>query len=168
MESSDLNIGVRVGRVVKLFGRDHKTIYDWVNRYEKFFSEAARHHRGKLFHPDDLIVINTIMTERMHGVEWTEIRVKLEAGYRDPNLPIEASGIEGERAIQLFLQLNVLRQKLEMAETEVERLREELVMERESKFKQAIQLAGDLNARIGKLEAENEMLRQQLQELKAT
>ena len=134
---------MKTGKVAKLFGIDQNTIVDWTNRYAEFFTRSAQgvddlgQKRGQRdYLMDDLIVLNTIQTERANASDksdWEGIRAQLAAGHRNSNLPPEASTISGESAIAVYSQLKVLETKLAASEAEVERLQQEKLADKEEK-----------------------------------
>ena len=155
-----MNKGTKTGRIAKMFGIDPKTIYSWVDRYSDFFSSEARAEDSKYrsFTPDDMIILNTIRIERAGGTDWDDLLVKLKSGYRDTNLPPEATTIEGDTAIVLYVEINTLRAKLENSENERERLRED---SEKKDDKIAV-----LNREIGKFQARLEIAQEEIERLK--
>ena len=149
----------KTGKVARIFGIDPKTITGWVDRYPEFFSSDARADEAihRVYHPEDLVALNTIHNERAKGTDWEEIRAKMVAGERDTNLPPEATAIEGDRAIAVYIELNQLKTELGFANAEVSRLRSELDRERDNQK--------ELYMRIGRLEAHNDILRSQIKEM---
>jgi DNA-binding transcriptional MerR regulator len=150
-----MNKGTKTGRVAKMFDIDPKTIYAWVERYGEFFSSEARAEDSKFrkFNPDDLILLNTIRVERANGTDWDTLNIKLESGVRDTNLPPEATTIEGDTAVMLYVQISTLRAQLDNSEKERERL-----LKIDEKKDQTI---ADLNREIGRMEAKLEILKEQ-------
>jgi len=140
---------VKTGSVAHKLGiKSPKTVINWTDMYSDFFSEGARRSNGlqRDYDHDDLIVLNTIRTERQRDSDWEAIRAALAAGYRDTNLPMEATVIEGENAMAVYGQIRVLEASLATANAELERLRSES------------------KAEIERLHIENESLRKQHKE----
>lgn len=119
---------MKTGKVAKIFGVDPNTITDWTNRYGEFFSFDAqgRDRTQRDYHPEDLIVINTIKNLRSRNTDWENIAARLAAGDREATLPPEAMSIQGDTAITIYAQLKSLEVQLTNANHEIERLRQEL------------------------------------------
>jgi DNA-binding transcriptional MerR regulator len=127
---------MKTGKVAKLFNRDANTISDWTERYAEFFSTSAssQGRSQRDYHPEDLIVLNTIRVARdRDNATWEEIRARLANGDLETALPAESLNIDGNAAVTVYTQLKALEAHNTVLEAEVERLRLELDRERTDK-----------------------------------
>lgn len=119
---------MKTGSVAHKLGiRSPKTIISWTEMFSEFFSESAKGGNGlqRDYNHNDLAVINTIRVERQRDTDWEEIRKKLDSGYLESSLPLEATVIEGENALAVYGQIKSLESALAVANSELERLRTE-------------------------------------------
>ena len=159
---------MKSGEVGKMLGIDRSTVKNWTDREEftAFFTEGAM--RGNELQRDydhaDILVLNTIRTERAKGSKWTDIAQLLDSGYRETELPLSASTVEitpaefFAKALQLQMErdqaleaMAELRDQLEAKEQEMERLRQEKDSEKERLMREMAELReiiGGLKARI--------------------
>jgi DNA-binding transcriptional MerR regulator len=146
---------MKTGKTAKLFGIDPKTVTAWVDEFAEFFSEKARRGDGtqRDYLPEDLIVLNTIKTERASRAEIETIRAKLRTGYRDTVLPPESIHMDKDNALVVYGQLKALEAQLDIVNRDNDQLREELKQDRET--------IARLNQEIGKWRALYEMLKEQ-------
>jgi DNA-binding transcriptional MerR regulator len=153
---------MKTGRAAKIFGVDPNTITDWTDRYHEYFtSDAQGHDRTQRdYHPEDLIVINTIKNLRSRNTDWENIAARLAAGDREATLPPEAMSIQGETAITVYAQLKALEVQLTNANQEIERLRRERKDDQE-RYEANV---AELNREIGKWQAKYEILREQMED----
>ena len=161
---------MKTGKVAQLFGVDQNTVVDWTNRYTEFFSLSARgvdesgqKRSQRDYLMNDLIVLNTIQTERANASDksdWELIRAQLASGFRNSSLPPEATTISGESAIAVYSQLKVMETKLAASEAEVERLQREKLVDKEEKT--------SLHERIVEASREAERWKTRYEDLKAT
>jgi DNA-binding transcriptional MerR regulator len=162
---------MRSGEVGKLLGIDRSTVKNWTDRPEltKYFTESAR--RGvelqREYDQADILVINTIRTERQRGAKWSDIAALLETGYRDADLPLSASTvemtpaetfakslqlqIERDRAMELVAQY---KDMLETKERELEAAHQAKAAETERLMREI----GDLREQIGGLKMQIKIL----------
>jgi hypothetical protein len=131
---------MRIGKACKaLGGIDNDTLKNWIERPElaKFFSATA-HGDGRTqreITESDLIILNTVRSLRVTGTsEWVAIAKRLDGGYRDTELPIEAAFVEGTASVQVYnnalattKELNETRQLVVELRSEIDRLHKERV-----------------------------------------
>lgn len=133
---------MKTGRVAKLFGVDPNTIANWTKEYAEFFTKQALGEGNKSqrdYLPEDLIILNTIRSNRRKEVGWEEIRAKLASSDLDTRLPPEATTISGENAMSVYSEMSSLRvlydkerERSEWLESELQRKDQELQTERQS------------------------------------
>jgi DNA-binding transcriptional MerR regulator len=162
---------MKSGEVGKLLGIDRSTVKNWTDRPEltSFFTEPAR--RGgdlqREYDQADILVINTIRTERQRGAKWSDIADLLKTGYRDADLPLSASTVEMTPAetFAKSLQLQIERDRameqvaqykdmLEAKERELEAAHQSKAAETERLMREI----GDLREQIGGLKMQIKML----------
>jgi DNA-binding transcriptional MerR regulator len=145
---------MKTGKVAKLFGIDPKTVTGWVDEFAEFFSDAAKGEGStqREYLPEDLIVLNTIKVERVKRSETEQIRAVLASGHREVNLPPQATVIGGDAAITVYAQMKELEVKLDLAEAEIDRLRND-GKEKDEKIDR-------LNREIGKWQTRYEILQE--------
>ena len=149
---------MKTGKVARTFRIDPKTVISWTDAFAEFFSTEAQSsdvsgqaQRNYVF--DDLIVLNTIRGFKALRLKDDDIRVRLGDGERDKMVPPEAATIQGENAIAIYTQMKALQVRLEGAEQEAERLKEE-VQGKDQRIEQ-------LNQEIGMWRARYEILKEQ-------
>ncbi len=123
---------MKTGTVAKRFDLDPKTVTGWTDMFAEFFTTGAKGEgqTQRDFQPEDLWVINTIKLERSRNAPFEQIRARLASRDFDTNLPPEFTTIEGDSAITVYAEMREMRVKLENAEAEIERLREQVDDER--------------------------------------
>jgi len=158
---------MKSGKAAKALGIDPKTVKAWTDEFAEFFSEDARGagRTQRFYHPEDLIILNTIRVERSQRVEPEKIHVMLRSGSRNSNFPAEYYTVEGDSAIVQFTQLAMLRTQLADREAEITRVRQEkdaeverLQRERNEERDRLMGEIAKLNREIGKLQAKIEIL----------
>ncbi len=114
---------MKTGSVAKLFGIDPKTVTGWVDEFPEFFSESAKGDglTQRSYLPEDLIVLNTIKSERAVRTEIETIRAKLASGHRDMTLPPDQT-LNRESSLAVYGQLRALEAQLEDERREKEQL----------------------------------------------
>jgi DNA-binding transcriptional MerR regulator len=151
---------MKTGSVAKRFKIDPKTVKAWTDEFSEFFSDNARGiadgQLQRFYEPEDLIVLNTIRSERAQRVPPEQIHAKLTAGERNRNLPPELTQIEGSNAIAVYSQMSATQMQLQKAEDEINRLREEVKAERT--------INAELNREIGKWQTLAEVYKEQLRQ----
>lgn len=151
---------MKTGSVAHRLGiKSPKTVISWTDMFAEFFSEGAQGKNGlqRDYNHNDVAILNTIRIERQRDIDWEEIRKVLEAGHIDPNLPIEATVIEGENALAIYGQIKNLESALATANAELERFRTESKEEIE-------RIRAESKAEIERLHNENEAIRRQSKE----
>lgn len=119
---------MKTGSVAHKLGiKSPKTVISWTEMFSEFFSEGAKGGNGlqRDYNHNDLAVINTIKVERQRDTDWEDIRKKLDEGYLESSLPLEATVIEGENALAVYGQIRSLEAALATANTELDRVRTE-------------------------------------------
>ncbi len=140
---------MRIGKACKaLGGIDNDTIKNWIERPElaKFFSSTA-HGDGRTqreISESDLIILNTVRSLRVTGTsDWVEIAARLDGGYRDAELPMEAAFVEGTASVQVYnnslalaKELNETRDLVTALRSEVKRLNDERVADLKEMYRE--------------------------------
>ena len=172
---------MKTGAVAKRFGLDPNTITDWTDRFKEFFAAEAipsDERKQRDYQPEDIVVLNTIRAYRARNIPWDEINVHLKGGERETNLPPEFVSIDGGSAITVYAEMREMRAKLDLAESEIERLRkkndddwnrmnEQMKMEREAnqiRLEQLIVEKTEWRMRFQSLEKDMEQLKKELSE----
>jgi chromosome segregation ATPase len=117
---------MKTGSVAHKLGiKSPKTVISWTELFSEFFSDGAKGGNGlqRDYNHNDLAIINTIRVERQRDTEWEDIRRKLDSGYLESSLPLEATVIEGDNALAVYGQIKSLESALTVANAEIERLR---------------------------------------------
>jgi DNA-binding transcriptional MerR regulator len=136
-EKLRIELGMKTGKVAKVFGVDRKTISNWTDmpQFRRFFTEEAhgvdRTQRDYL--EPDLLVINTIRVLRNKSMDWDDIAAYLASGERERELPPSAFFTETTapiaqygRIVELQTSLDATEEQVELLQEEVERLRLEM------------------------------------------
>jgi chromosome segregation ATPase len=159
---------MKTGSIAHKLGiKSPKTVISWTEMFSEFFSEGAKGENGlqRDYNHNDLAIINTIRVERQRDTEWEEIRKKLDSGYLESSLPLEATVIEGDNALAVYGQIKSLESALTVANSEIERLRTESKEEIErirAESKEEIERIHNENEniRLSYLQKEEQLLRQ--------
>ena len=118
---------MKSGKVGQLFNRDPKTIKDWTDEFNEFFTPAARGTTGQReYSVEDLIVINTIRSSKAKKEESETLRARLTAEDYDTELPPEATDITGDSAMVVYSQIKMLQKESELQDQAIEDLRQQL------------------------------------------
>lgn len=156
---------MKTGEIAKSLGLHPKTITLWVERKEfaGLFSPGAMKEIGKAqreFNLEDQIVLNTIRFLRNEqGITgWDDIANQIAGGYRQTSMPADYFVTETTTPIKAYTSLLEVKNQLDDAINERDRLREELDNEREDRRK----TESELNREIGRLEAELYFFKNQL------
>ncbi len=157
---------MKTGKVAKVFGIDHKTVSAWTQEFSEFFTEDAlgEGRTQREYHPDDLVILNTIRALKAQRTLGEEILARLRAGERNADLPPDATNIEGDRAVVVYSQLKTLQAQLENTIGELDRTRQELTQEREGRRQdneKNITEIRRLEREIGGIEMQLKMLKEQ-------
>jgi|GEM_PF-3576574 len=162
---------MKTGSVAHRLGiKSPKTVISWTEMFSEFFSEGAKGGNGlqREYNHNDLALINTIRVERQRDSDWQVIREKLESGYLEASLPLEATVIEGENALAVYGQIKSLEAALDTANAEIERIRKDSKNEIErlrTESKDEIErLRTESKNEIDRLHDENESIRNSHQE----
>ncbi len=178
---------MKAGTIAKDMLKDQKTIVAWANmrEYQDWFSDRARGANGHAdFDEGEYDVINTIRVLRNENLDPDQIAARLRDGYRSqeppPGLATRSTTMPANvyaNQVSATRENQELRTQLSEREVEVARLNQELqamterLMNERLRSEQALMSERmdreeRLNRQIGKLEAQVEMLREQLDELK--
>ena len=157
---------MKSGQVGQLFKRDPKTIKDWTDEFEEFFTKEALGEQGRQreYSPEDLIILNTINNAKGERLEAEQIRAKLAAEDLDVNLPPEATTIQGDKAMAVYNEIRHHKTQAANALAEAERLRNELDNEKTLNRKIQQELSDKLiaaNREAATWQARYEMLKEQ-------
>ena len=145
-------MGFTSGKVSKMLGVDIKTVKAWTNEFADMFGADAKgdDRTRREYSDDDLILLNTIRTERVKRTPAEGIRELLKSGYRNTQMPPQFYTVEAKTAMVQYAEVQSLRVQLGDASKEIERLRQE---QREDRKR-----IEELNREIGKLQAKIEIL----------
>lgn len=128
-----------------------------------------RQARERSYTENDLYVMNTVHKHKTRMNTWDDVAAMLEADELDTTLPSTAALIFQPTAAESFADSLVLRQQLIAANQTIERLGNELREARaesaeqvKSMQQEAREREAELHRAIGRLEAQVEMLREQL------
>lgn len=154
---------MKPSRIAKLLGVDQKTITNWTDHklLQRFFTEDARNNtRQREYSENDVLLLNTIRAERARNTSWEEIESILENGNLNANLPASSLLVETAVPAVQYERFLALMNERDSALKEVDRLRSESSAKDDmiQKLLQEIRL---LNREIGRLEGQNEVLRDQ-------
>lgn len=156
---------MKVGKVADMLGVDSKTILNWTDRPDLngFFSEDARglgRTMGRDYTESEIVLLNTIRTERQKNTAWSDIARLLNAGVRDTDLPPSALLVDSPAPLVQFGKLQQLQAYVEALEAQVEQLQEEkrLLQSQKDKeiervLRESAQREGELREHIGELKA---------------
>lgn len=165
---------MRIGKVCKaLGGIDNDTIKNWIERPElaKFFSPTA--HGDGVTQRDitesDLIVLNTVRSLRVTGTtDWVDIAARLDGGYRDAALPMEAAFVEGTASVQVYnnslaltKELNETRELVSTLRAEIERLQNDRIADLKEMYREQRE---ELKREQQEHQEERDRIREQLSE----
>lgn len=153
---------MKTGKVAKSLNVDQKTITNWTDHelLRRFFSKEALGEAGQTqrdYTEYDLVILNTIRTERIKNTDWSEIAEILESGKFDQNLPPSALLVDTSAPIQQYGRIVGLITERDSALKEVERLRQETEL-KDRTIDELQQEIRKLNREIGKLEGKIEMM----------
>lgn len=163
---------MKTGKVADMLGVDQKTILNWSDRPElqKFFSpDALGQGRsiGRDYAEQEIIVLNTIRTERRKNTAWRDIARLLEEGVRDTELPPSALLVDSPAPLVQYGKMQQLQARVESLEAQVEQLQEEKRFLQQQKdteveriLRESSQREGELREQIGELKAMLRMYRE--------
>lgn len=159
---------MKTGKVAKSFGIDPKTVLNWTDHplFRKFFTHEAlgdADHTQRDFNESDLMVLNTIRSERARNTDWEDIAKILEGGYREDELPPTAMLVETTAPIAQYGRIVALTAERDSALAEVNRLKEE-AKQKDTVLEQLQREIQKLNREIGKLEGKMEYLKERQDE----
>jgi DNA-binding transcriptional MerR regulator len=149
---------MRTGKVADMLGVDQKTITNWTDRseFQRFYSREAL-GQGRTMTRDyseqDVVVLNTIRSERQKNTDWETIAKLLDEGMRDTDLPPSALLVESSAPVVQYGKLQAL-----VAERDAAIERAERAEAQNAELQNEIRR---LNREIGKMEAQVDMLKQQ-------
>lgn len=118
---------MKTGELAARFKLDPKTVKSWTDEFEEFFSNDAKGigRTQRFYHPEDQIVLNTILTARAERRKAEEIRAMLAGGERDSVLPMEFAVIKGEQAATVLMEVRLLQLQIDNLNDEIARLEAE-------------------------------------------
>lgn len=172
---------MKTGEAAKILGVDPKTIRNWIDDYglSQFFSPSALGKDGtiqRMLTDADLLVLNTIRARKAQGsTDWDDISAYLASGKRETEFPQNAISadprtITVEQAQQsaralatmaerdaALARIDELGAELRALQDEVKRLQKEKEEQRESHYREML----ELTRLIGKLEGQLEFYREQ-------
>src|SRR5262249_39327111 len=122
---------MRTGKVADMLGVDQKTILNWTDRpeFEEFFSDDAKglgRTMGRDYTEVEVVILNTIRTERQKNTTWSDIARLLKTGTRDTELPPTALLVDSPAPLVQYGKMQQVQAQLEAALAEIEHLREEM------------------------------------------
>jgi DNA-binding transcriptional MerR regulator len=122
---------MKTGKVADMLGVDQKTILNWTDRpeFSEFFSPEAKglgRSMGRDFTEAEIVVLNTIHTERQKNTDWTDIGRLLGEGVRDTNLPPSALTVDSPAPLVQYGKLQQLQVQVDLLEKENSHLRDEM------------------------------------------
>jgi DNA-binding transcriptional MerR regulator len=167
---------MKTGKVADMLGVDQKTILNWTDRpeFSDFFSPDAKgqgRSMGRDFSEVEIVVLNTIRTERQKNTDWADIGRLLREGTRDTELPPSALTVDSPAPLVQYGRMQQLQVQVDLLEKENAQLRQDM----ESLRGEYRQFQQQHNAEVERLMREKETeavrregeLREQIGELKA-
>jgi DNA-binding transcriptional MerR regulator len=133
---------MRTGKVADMLGVDQKTILNWTDRPEftQFFSEDARglgRTMGRDYTEVEVVILNTIRTERQKNTAWSDIARLLESGTRDTELPPNALLVDTTTPLAQYGKMQQMQLQIDNLTAELERVHEEM-RQQEEKWRQEL------------------------------
>jgi DNA-binding transcriptional MerR regulator len=166
---------MKTGEAAKILGLDVSTVRKWIDHSTlgPYFSESAKGKHGnahRLLTEADVLVLNTIrMLRTGQNADWDTIGIHLGTGGREQEFPQNAISVDtrmipipqAKQAAEYMAvkaELDITITKINEIEIENTRLRQE----KDELQEKRVQETGDLRQKIGRLEAQVEMLREML------
>jgi len=151
---------MKTGEVAKRFSKDPKTIRSWTDEFAEHFNPQALGADGdqRDYTPGDIITLNTIRLSKGRDMPYEQIAARLTAKDFDANLPPDFQTIEGDNALTVYSQMKSLEVLLSSAQSEIERLREQLSDDRkhyETRIEQLIRQATEWEIRYKMLKEQD-------------
>jgi len=152
---------MKTGEVAKRFSKDPKTIRSWTDEFAEHFNPQALGSDGdqRDYTPGDIITLNTIRLSKGRDMPYEQIAARLSAKDFDANLPPDFQTIEGDNALTVYSQMKSLEVLLTSAQSEIERLRDQLSDDRkhyETRIEQLIRQATEWEIRYKMLKEQND------------
>ncbi len=152
---------MRTGEVAKRFSKDPKTIRSWTDEFAEHFNQQALGKEGdqRDYTPGDIITLNTIRLSKSKDMPYEQIAARLSAKDFDANLPPDFQTIEGDNALTVYSQMKSLEVLLTSAQSEIERLREQVADDRkhyETRIEQLIRQATEWEIRYKMLKEKDD------------
>jgi MerR-like DNA binding protein len=174
---------MKAGKVADMLGVDQKTILNWTDRLEfsEFFSPDAKglgRSMGRDYTEVEIVVLNTVRTERQKNTDWTDIARLLQSGVRDTDLPPSALTVDSPAPLVQYAKMQQLQTEVNFLERENVRLQDDMKrlrddyrqlqqeknveidrvvsqkqIEMERLLKEAARREGELREQIGELKA---------------
>jgi DNA-binding transcriptional MerR regulator len=118
---------MKTGELAARFKLDPKTVKAWTDEFEEFFSKDAQGigRTQRFYHPDDQIILNTILSARSERRKPEEIRAMLAGGERNSNLPAEFAIMRREDTVTVLMEVRLLQLQIDNLNTEIARLETE-------------------------------------------
>jgi DNA-binding transcriptional MerR regulator len=151
---------MKTGEVAKKFSKDPKTIRSWTDEFSDFFSPQALGKEGdqRDYSPGDIVTLNTIRLSKGRDMTSEQIAARLRAKDFDSDLPPDFQMIEGDNALAVYSQMKSLEVLLNNANSEIERLRQQIADDRkhyEGRIEQLIRQSTEWEIRYKMLKAKN-------------
>jgi len=158
---------MKTGEIAKMMGVSPRTITNWTEQDElqPYFSDQARLTDGfqRECSSEDIMVINTIRLQKNRRNTWADVAVILSTGHRETELPITAALTKSISPADHVAQMMLIKAErdtalaqLQDAMFEIERARKET--------KEKDTTINELYKRLGRLEAQVEMLQARLED----
>ena len=156
-----------VGDIVVALGISSSTVRNWTETeaIQPYLSDQAvrrgnyAHAKQREYMEEDLYVLNTLRTQKTRLNSWEDVAGMLDDGYRDRDLPPSSALVLPETKIESFQLLLIARTQIENLQQQVEKIEDELVMEREKRredverlTQQKVDDVSQLHRTIGRLE----------------
>ena len=167
---------MKTGKVADMLGVDQKTILNWTDRpeFQTFFSADALgqgRSMGRDYTEAEVVILNTIRTERQKNTSWNDIVRLLNDGVRDTELPPSALLVDSPAPLVQYGKMQQLQAQVDLLERQNTDLREEIRLLRDEnrslqqqknselervlkqKEEEAVRREGELREQIGELKA---------------
>lgn len=167
---------MKTGKVADMLGVDQKTVLNWTDRpeFQPLFSSEARglgRSVGRDYNETEVIILNTIRTERQKNTTWEEILRLINDGVRDTDLPPSALLVDSPAPLVQYGKMQQLQAQVDLLERQNTDLRDEIRQLRDEnralqqvrntelervlkqKEEEAVRREGELREQIGELKA---------------
>jgi hypothetical protein len=149
---------MKTGKVADMLGLDHKTVTNWTDRpeFQPYFSQEALgkgRSVSRSYNEQDVIVLNTIRTERQKNTDWPDIGKLLAEGVRDTDLPPSALLVDSPAPLVQYGKIQALQTRVDELEVLL-RQKDDIIREKDDRI-------GDLREEIGVLKGIIKMMEKQ-------